>query len=283
MQAIPAGTAFAHIRNCGVALAALGALCAAPAAAQDIGALFAKSDPQSTERVEHGAWAELLRRHVRTGSDGVTRVDYRNFSEKDRPALRGYLDALQQVAVTRLNRAEQMAYWINLYNAATIDVVIAHYPVVSIRDIAISPGFLAKGPWGKKLVRVEGTELSLDDIEHVILRPLWRDARVHYALNCGSIGCPNLASVPYTGANLDRMLDALARDYINHPRGVSFREGRLVVSNIYFWYARDFGRDEAGIIDHLRRFAAPELEQKLASATGLGGYEYDWRLNDAGE
>ena len=128
--------------------------------------------------------------------------------------------------MTQLNQSEQFAYWVNLYNAKTVDLVVAHYPVRSIRDIGIS-GLLATGPWGKKVVRVEGVDLSLDDVEHKILRPLWRDPRIHYAVNCASAGrCPNLARSAYTGASLEAMLKVAARDYVNSPRGASIQNRR---------------------------------------------------------
>ncbi len=252
-------------------------------AADDLAAIFSRHDAKFAATVDHAAWGKLLAAYVRTGADGVNRVAYAAFKANDHRTLRVYLDGLQRVAVTRFNRAEQFAYWVNLYNAATIDIVLRHYPVASIRDIAISPGLFAKGPWGKKIVRVEGTELSLDDIEHKILRPLWRDPRVHYAVNCASIGCPDLARAPYSAARLEAMLDAAARGYINHPRGVVVRNGAVSASSLYSWYARDFGGSDRDILDHLRRYAAPALARQLAAAERIDAYDYDWRLNDAVE
>lgn len=252
-------------------------------AAGDLAEIFARHDAKSTAAVDHAAFGKLLAAYVRPGPDGVNRVAYAAFKAKDHRALRAYLGGLQRVAVTKLNRAEQFAYWVNLYNAATLDVVLAHYPVASIRDIAISPGLFAKGPWGKKIVRVEGTELSLDDIEHKILRPLWRDPRIHYTVNCASVGCPDLARVPYTAAKLEAMLDAAARTYVNHPRGAAVRNGSVVASSIYKWYGKDFGDGDRAILEHIRRYAAPALAQALATAERIGNYDYDWRLNDASE
>ncbi len=97
---------------------------------------------------------------------------------------------LAATSADRLRRAEQFPFWINLYNALTVKVVLDHYPVEIIRDIDISPGLFADGPWGKKLVTVEGEALSLDDIEHRILRPIWKDPRLHYVLNCAALGVP---------------------------------------------------------------------------------------------
>ena len=160
--------------------------------------------------------------------------------------------------------AEQQAYWINLYNALTVQVILDHYPVDSIRDIDISPGFFADGPWGKKLLVVDGEEVSLDDIEHRILRPIWQDLRIHYAVNCASIGCPNLQPEAFTAENADRLMDEGARAYIGHPRGASVDRGKLTVSSIYKWFKADFGGSDVGVIDHLQQFAEPELKAALA-------------------
>jgi hypothetical protein len=100
-------------------------------------------------------------------------------------------------------------------------------------------------------------------------------------VNCASLGCPNLAPVPYTGATLEPMLDAAARDYVNSPRGAHVANGRLTASRIYDWYQADFGGTEAGVIDHLRRYAAPPLAQALQAITGIASYDYDWSLNDS--
>jgi Protein of unknown function, DUF547 len=263
----------------------------APAPAQTLEAWFAPSaklwpkwqaqDALSTTKVDHSAWDGLLKLYLRPGADGINRVAYGEVDGAGRQALAGYLDRLQQVAVDKLARAEQLAFWINLYNAATVKVVLDHYPVRSIRDIDISPGLFADGPWDKRLVRVGGEDLTLNDIEHRILRPIWRDPRIHYAVNCASLGCPNLATDAFRGDTADAMLDAAARGYVNHPRGVQDQGGRIIVSKIYLWYGEDFGGSDAAILDHLRRYAAPELRAALQGKSRIDGYEYDWRLNDA--
>ena len=237
-------------------------------------------DPASTETIDHSAWDGILERFVAPGPDGVARFAYAA-AARDRAALDAYVDSLARTPVSRYARPEQMAYWINLYNALTVQVVLDRYPVESIRDIDISPGLFSDGPWGAKLAEAEGEALSLDDIEHRILRPVWRDARVHYAVNCASIGCPQLAVAAWTGAALEAQLEAAARAYVNHPRGVSVTEnGRLRLSKIYDWFAEDFGGRD-GLAAHLLRFAAPELAAVLAGAPRIAGYEYDWALNDA--
>jgi len=241
---------------------------------------FPRSAPSVTGMFDHGAWNKLLTRFVRHGPDGIKRVRYRAWKASGHGALKAYLGALQAADPARLGANEQFAFWINLYNAKTVDVILNYYPVKSIHDIDISPGLFSKGPWKKKLVTVKGTPLSLDDIEHEILRGQWRDPRIHYAASCASVGCPDLALKAYTGARLDAMLDEAARGYINHPRGARIQNGELIASKIYRWYVGDFG-GRSGVLAHIRRYAAPKLARGLKTVAGISGYEYDWSLNDA--
>lgn len=159
-------------------------------------------------------------------------------------------------------------------------VVLDHYPVKSIRDIKISPGLFSSGPWGAKLLTIQGQKVSLDDIEHRILRPLWKDNRVHYAVNCASLGCPNLQTEAYTPENSEALLDKGAREYVNHPRGVHLTGDRLHLSSIYDWFQADFGGGEAGILGHLQKYADPGLAERLKKFKGGTSYGYDWRINE---
>ena len=238
-------------------------------------------DPGSTKRINHAKWRRFLAAYVEAGEDGVNRVRYGAVTEADRGKLDAYVEGLTGLAIATYNREQQFAYWINLYNAVTLAVVLDHYPVKSILDISISPGIFTFGPWGKKLIAIDGEELSLDDIEHRILRPIWRDPRIHYAVNCASIGCPNLRRSPFSGANVDALLTVAAKDYINHPRGADIRDGALHVSSLYAWYADDFGGDDSAIIEHLRRFAKPRLARQLMGIDEIAGDDHDWALNDA--
>ncbi|MDX1656086.1 MAG: DUF547 domain-containing protein [Candidatus Competibacteraceae bacterium] len=236
-------------------------------------------DPASTIAVDHGAWERFLERHLVVREE-VNLLDYAGVDPAGYRNLTGYLGYLAGVPVSHLSRDRQLAYWINLYNALTVKVVLDHYPVESIRDIDISPGLFSDGPWGKKLIRVEGQSLSLDDIEHRILRPIWQDPRIHYAVNCASIGCPSLAPEPFTATNAATLLDRKARRYINDPRGVAFKGGELVVSSLYHWFEEDFGGSEAGVLDHLRRYASGPLRARLEDMAGYHRHRYDWSLND---
>lgn len=252
---------------------------AAPKA--DLWAYWETHDSQSAETIDHQSWHRFLGDYVAPGEDGINRLDYGGVTPDDRAALDNYISMLGEIIVTRLNRNEQKAYWINLYNALTVQVVLDAYPVASIRDIDISPGFFTDGPWGKSLVEVEGHPVSLDGIEHRILRPIWNDPRIHYAVNCASLGCPNLSPRAYRADELDQQLNKAAEMFINHPRGAKVEDGRLTVSSIYNWFTEDFKDTEQGVIEHIRQFARKELLESLASITDIDGYDYDWSLNGA--
>lgn len=249
---------------------------AAPSA--DLWERWTQHAPGTSTLVDHGVWDRALRRHRRVGADGIARLDYPQL-HRDGSEVDQYMSQLTQVKVSELDRPEQMAFWINLYNALTVAVVLDHWPVASIRDIDISPGLFSNGPWGAKLTSVEGVDLSLDDIEHRILRPIWRDARVHYAVNCASLGCPDIAPTAFTSGSLEAMLEAAATTYINHPRGVTARNGRVTVSKIYDWFQEDFGGSERGVLAHLVQYARPDLAAALSEAGQIDGYAYDWSLN----
>ena len=232
---------------------------------------------------DHEPWARLLKTWVTEGEGGSpNRFDYGGLkaSPHDRAALKAYIASLETVDPEALSREEAFAFWVNLYNALTVEVVVDHYPVASIRDIDISPGLFSTGPWGRKFVTVAGRELSLDDIEHGILRPQFGDPRVHYAVNCASIGCPDLAAEAYRGDNLDAMLDEAARAYVNSARGARVEGGELTASSIFKWYRKDFGGTEAGVLAELRKYAAPGLLEKLENVVSVASYDYDWSLND---
>ena len=238
-------------------------------------------DESSTVTVDHAPWQALLTAYVVVHPSGVNRFDYAGLkaSPDGMTKLNGYLADLQAMDPRTHARAEQKAYWINFYNALTVKVVADAHPVDSIREI--HEGWIPfAGPWGDVHARVAGQELTLDDIEHGILRPIWRDPRIHYAVNCASIGCPNLATDAYTAGNMEALLEAGARDYVNHPRGVDFvDDDYLVLSSIYDWWVLDFGGSEEGVFAHLVAYAEPELAARLRDFDGAIDYEYDWDLN----
>lgn len=259
---------------------ALTASCSPPSA--ELETFWNQHDAESRERVDHSAWQTLLDAYLTPDATGVHLFDYAALeaSAGDRDRLAGYLEALQELDPRRLSASEAMAYWINLYNALTVRVVVDHYPVDSIRQIHRSLVPLS-GPWGDVLAVVAGRELTLDDIEHRILRPIWRDPRIHYAVNCAARGCPNLSARVFTGKDLEELLDEGARTFINHPRGVEIPDASsAVLSSIYEWYREDFGETDAELVAHLLEYANKELAESLEGFAGRFEFAYDWSLNE---
>ncbi len=247
--------------------------------AKELHKRFAAQTPKSTRTIDHSAWERLLKAHLSPGKDGLNRFDYASLKARGLGDLKKYVKRLQGVDPAKLSRDEQFAFWTNLYNAKTVEIVADHYPVKSIRDIRLSAS-LYPGPWREKVLSVSGVSLSLDDIEHAILRPIWRDPRIHYVVNCAAVGCPNLASRAYTGSALEEMLEKAAHAYINSPRGVRFNGGRSVFSSLYDWYGQDFGGSAPRILAHIRKYAGPVLTDRISGVTQIVDYEYDWALND---
>ena len=238
-------------------------------------------DAASKAEIDHSEWSEFLEKYLSQDEKGVALVDYGAVTSADRTALDNYIQRLSDIQIAAHNRGVQLAYWINIYNALSVQVVLDNYPVESIRDIKISPGLFDLGPWGKALVTIDGEPLTLNDIEHRILRPIWRDPRLHYVLNCASIGCPNLGGSAYSAGGIEADLDTAARDYVNSDRGVRVVDGQISVSKIYDWFVEDFGGTEQAVLEHLSIYAGPELDAQLASIGGISGQHYDWALNGA--
>lgn len=249
---------------------------AAPKA--ELWARWQKNVATSTLHVDHSIWGQFLMSYVVVNKMGnPTLVRYAAVTPEDRASLDEYVASLAAVPVSQLNRDEQKAFWINLYNSLTVKTILDHFPVKSIRDI--SSGWFRSGPWDLKLITVEGVEVSLNDIEHRILRPIWQDNRVHYAVNCASLGCPNLQPEPFTAENLESLLESAAHDYVNSPRGVDFVAGELTLSSIYDWFQVDFGGSETSVVSHLKQYAEPTLRGKLTGYWRDFSYRYSWSLN----
>jgi len=235
----------------------------------------------STEVVSHNRWEAFLNTYLDEIGGGPNLFRYAAVSQADRDVLNEYIASLEAVGVSLLDRPEQKAFWINLYNALTVRTVLENYPVDSIREISISPGLFSAGPWGAKLVTIEGVELSLDDIEHRILRPIWEDNRIHYVLNCAALGCPDLWPEALTPGNMDQIMDDAAFNFINLEHGVAINGGRMTVSKIYEWFDEDFGGTDEGVLEHILGYARAPLQREINRRIGLVKTEYDWWLNDA--
>ncbi len=240
----------------------------------------AVSDTAAVLPVPARAWDQLLRQYVaEPDAQGLARFDYAALkaSRGDYIILTDYIAYLEAQDPEAMETAEAIAYWANLYNAVTVQLIVDHYPVRSIKKI--KSGLFSAGPWGKKLVSVGGRELSLDNIEHDILRRDYPSPHIHYMVNCASVGCPNLKDGLWRAETLREDQEEAARAFINSPRGVEMTSDGLILSSIYKWFREDFGDDKAGLLSHIRAFAAPELARAIDDGAGIDGYDYDWSLN----
>ncbi|WP_249185303.1 DUF547 domain-containing protein [Moritella sp. 5] len=241
-----------------------------------------KSNEVTSQDIDHSQWQYILNRYLIVDKDknAINLFNYKNVTNADKVILNQYLVQLQNINPLQHTKAQQQAYWINLYNAETVQLILENYPVKSITKLG--GRFFSFGPWDDDAVTVNGQTLSLNDIEHEILRPIWQDPRIHYAVNCASYGCPNLSATAFMASNTEQLLTAGAYAYINHPRGVSIQGDDLEVSSIYKWYSEDFGDNQQALIEHFKRYARPELKQALIlfqQDPGSIYFKYDWRLN----
>jgi hypothetical protein len=240
----------------------------------------------------HAAWTALLRKHVVLLRQGqASQVRYAGMAG-DRAALKAYRDSLAAVgadALAGFSQAQQMAFLINAYNANTVELILTRYPKLeSIKDL----GTLFSNPWKPKWIPLLGDTLSLDDIEHGRLRARGRydDPRVHFAVNCASVGCPMLREEAFVADRLDAQLDDQARRFLSdrtRNRGVG---GKLEVSKIFDWYGEDFRLGHRGI-GSLKAFLAryaevladspADRERIRAEQSAVSFLDYDWKLNDA--
>ena len=239
-------------------------------------------DPSSVVQVSHSIWQKLLSQHVTTNEDGINRVSYAAFDDADKAQLGKYLNQLSQVKPTGLNREQQLAYWINLYNAQTIQVVLDHPTKKSIRSMG--PLF-AFGPWDEPYLTIEGKKVTLNDIEHRILRPIWRDHRLHFVLNCASIGCPNLSLRAYAADTVEDQLTQAESAFLQHSRAVTINDkDSLVLSSLFDWYQTDFAENESQLLAYLASHRT-DLAGLLAGTERTDridiDYVYDWDLNKA--
>ena len=234
------------------------------------GLMIAPVSISADESVDNGIYAELLASHV---DNGV--VDYQGLKNKEKK-LDAYLDILAAFDPEKLSRNHRFAFYINAYNAWTIKLILSGYPgVKSIKDL----GSFFSSPWKKKICRINGKMLSLDEIEHEILRPTFKDPRVHFAVNCASKGCPKLIAEPFQGDILERQLDAAARGFVNDPEKNYLDGDTLYVSSIFKWFEEDFSHDIPAFI---KKYADNELKKQLSEKSGdikVKYLDYDWSLN----
>jgi len=224
----------------------------------------------AAQAIDNSLYAGLLKNYVK---DGV--VNYQGFKNEE-SVLDQYLKILQEVDSKILSRNEQFAFYINAYNAWTIKLILSGYPdVKSIKDL----GSLFKSHWKKKICRIDGKIMTLDDIEHDILRPVFKDPRVHFAINCAAKSCPPLRSEPYRAGELDQQLDEMTGTFINDLESNRLENHTLYVSSIFKWFKEDFNND---IINFFLKYAKGDLKRQLEAKRGkikVKYLDYDWSLN----
>lgn len=251
------------------------AVTAAPAA--DYWSFWDSSDERRVAVIDHAVWDELLGRYVVTASEsGVNRFRYGDVGDADRKALARYIDHLADLDPRAYRKREQQAYWMNLYNALSVRVVLAHYT-----DGAGAPETspLAASALSKNRIKVAGKKLSLNDIEHRILRPIWQDHRIHFGLNCATLDCPNMDSRAYTGSTVQKQLKEAGRRFVSDRRGVHYADGQLRVSRLFQDHRGDFADSEKALLRLVAHYADDRKALYLLGYDGRIQYNQDLRLN----
>ena len=221
----------------------------------------------------HTAWDGLLKKYV--NDQGL--VNYKAL-RTDSLALNGYLQELSgHLPSKSWTETDQLAYWINAYNAFTVQRIIRGYPVKSIKDLGGDKIFV-NTPWDQHFIKLDGTAYSLNDIEHRIIRKQFKDNRIHVALVCAAISCPRLRNEAYTGPRLNAQLDEQGRDFVNNPvKNQLIPADKPQVSSIFNFYPNDFTKNgSSSVADFINRYAT----LKIKSDATLGYLPYNWALNE---
>ncbi|MBC7775027.1 MAG: DUF547 domain-containing protein [Phycisphaerae bacterium] len=223
--------------------------------------------------VTHEIWDGLVKKHV--GTDGF--VNYKGFIQ-DSMEFNRYLQLLEtsHPSDKGWTREEQMAYWINAYNAFTVQLILRNYPVSSIKDIKRGIAFV-NSVWDIKFIKIQGYTYDLNNIEHNILRPVFKDARVHAAINCASYSCPKLLNEAYTAEHLESQLDKSMRNFVNDPLRNQITAEKARISEVFKWFKGDFERDAGSVREFLNRYS----KVKLTEQTDISHLDYQWSLNEA--
>jgi len=219
----------------------------------------------------HKPWDVLLQRHV----DGKGFVSYKGFV-KDSVALNSYLTALSSCPPSKdWGEKERLAYWINAYNAFTVQLIVRHHPVKSIKDIGPRLAVpMVNSVWDVKFIDIGGVGMSLNRIEHEILRKEFNEPRIHFAIVCASHSCPVLSNRAFTAVELERQLEAQAIAFINDPERNRIGRDGLQLSAIFNWFKGDFTKDGT-LPDYIRRYAKTSFTDRPK----VSFLDYDWNLN----
>lgn len=251
------------------------------AAAIAIALVAVSAESATAQPFDHSRFDGMLKRYV---SNGL--VDYDSF--RNDTSFPAYLTSLASADPASLNRDEQLAFWINAYNAYTIQLINKHKERKSIRNINKKFGFSGKGPWTEPLARVNGTNYTLDDIEHKIIRPVFAEPRIHFALVCAALGCPPLREEAFTGEKLEAQLREQGMNFILRSPGknrVDVANRTFHHSSIFEWYKDDFGGSIQAVGRYLSLWFPPGSAERALLMSGdfkAVETEYDWALNSHG-
>ncbi|RAI88332.1 DUF547 domain-containing protein [Algoriphagus yeomjeoni] len=227
----------------------------------------------ATTPPSHKTWNELLQANV--NEDGT--VNYKGFI-KEKAKLETYLKSLSENAPDRKtwSKDEQLAYWINAYNAFTVKLIVDNYPVESIKDLGPALKIpLIKDVWHYKFFEIGGQESSLDEIEHSILRKEFNEPRIHFAINCASVSCPPLLNEAFEAKTIDAQLDKVAKGFINDSSRNKITPDAIQISSIFSWFKGDFTKN-GSLIDFLNKYSTV----KIKSSAKVSHLDYDWNLNE---
>lgn len=221
----------------------------------------------------HELWTELLQAHVK--SNGL--VDYQGMVD-DKDKLEKYLQLISTNAPDPevWSREERLAYWINVYNAFTMKLIVDNYPVESIKDLHPVNIPLVSSVWQKKFFKIGGASMNLDQVEHSILRKKFDEPRIHFAVNCASMSCPPLRNEAFMAQVLDQQLNEQATNFINDPEQNRITTEGADVSKIFSWFRRDFTQNGT-LVDFLNQYS----KSKIARGGDIDYLDYDWKLNDS--
>lgn len=230
---------------------------------------------------DYSAWQGLLSKYY----DPARGMNYKALKANDAKALDALRRQMAQVDVGSLSKPDQLAYWINLYNISVVDTVVDGYPVKSIRDLSTDP-IVRLNVFKKATIDTRQGKMSLDTIENEKIRAGFKDARIHFAINCAAESCPPIRPEPYVGARIDQQLDDQTRRFLNGPNGVRLeQDGEELVlhtTKVMDWFSEDFERWGGGHKAFIRKYVTPDKQKRIDAAkkVEIRYDDYSWKLND---
>jgi uncharacterized protein DUF547 len=233
---------------------------------------------------DYKVWGDLLAKYY----DPAKGMDYKALKAQDKKTLDDLRRQLATVDAQTLNKQDQLAYWINLYNVNVVGVVVDNYPIESIKDLSTDP-IIRLNVFKKPSVQTKRGAISLNDVENDKVRAGFKDPRIHFAINCAAKSCPPIRSEPYVGSKISEQLDDQVRKFVNGPNGVRLEKGSggalvLHTTKIMDWFQEDFDKWGGGRVPFLIRYASPDKRKQIEAAGNqakLAFDDYSWKLNDA--